>query len=119
MNTSTPFRNTVNALLESGADVRITDRMLESLATLPEPRVDATGATAVGGHVVPVGTKVLVKRDGIIQSWAVTVFRHDRNRTYRLHFADTDTYVTAHEGELIPLRAEGCPLHGVGCEAWA
>ncbi|MFE6966894.1 hypothetical protein ACFVAJ_17420 [Agromyces sp. NPDC057679] len=66
-----------------------------------------TGITPrpVGGHIIPIGAHVQVCRQGVVQPWKVTVFRHDRNRTYRLHFADTDTYVTAHEEELTVIEA--------------
>ena len=51
-------------------------------------------------HRFPIGAPVSVTRWGVRQPWAVTVFRHDRNLTYRLHAAASDTYVTAHEDEL-------------------
>ncbi|WP_159599899.1 hypothetical protein [Agromyces humi] len=60
----------------------------------------------VGGHTIPLGTPVTVTKQGVLQPWeGVTVFRHDRNRTYRLHFPN-DTYVTAHENELTVIAPE-------------
>jgi hypothetical protein len=65
--------------------------------TLP---LSIDGSTVVGGHVIPLGELVTVTRGGVVQSWGeVRVIRHDRNRTYRLAFAN-GTYVTAHEWEL-------------------
>lgn len=56
-------------------------------------------------HTIPVGTPVTVTRQGVLQPWNVVVHRHDRNGCYRLHDADTDTYVTVTAGEIAPLRA--------------
>lgn len=50
-------------------------------------------------HAIPLGAPVIVTRDGVRQSWRVTVFRHDRNGAYRLAFPD-GTYVTAYPSEL-------------------
>jgi hypothetical protein len=66
-------------------------------------RYDVTGSALGAQHTIAVGTPVRVTRYGVVQPWAVEVFRHDRNGTYRLRFVDTDTYVTAHADEVEPL----------------
>lgn len=63
---------------------------------------DPTGSAVNASHAIPVGTPVIVTRGGVVQPWeGVTVFRHDRNGTYRLRFPN-DTYVTVHADEIRP-----------------
>jgi len=70
------------------------------MALVLSPSFDIDGSARGAVHSIPVGTPVRVTREGVVQPWAVVVFRHDRNGTYRLHFPANDTYVTAHAAEV-------------------